>query len=186
MQFAEPYSINWTRSGFEMEARSEHKRIQQEVYAITGQHVPEDDVMILAALFYAQKMLEAGRDAAGQINSAGASTRAVVNESAALLRKSLESNRALADAFESRLHKVIRQVANAQTSQNSPPTGWRGVFAGVALGIFVTLGAMLVACDFSLTWFSDARFGAEWKHTLPSLDPALRDKMIEHYQKHRR
>jgi len=60
------------------------------------------------------------------------------------------------------------------------------VLAGVVLGIFIALGTMLVACNFSLTWFSDARFSAEWKQTLPSLDPALREKMIEHYQKHRR
>jgi hypothetical protein len=57
--------------------------------------------------------------------------------------------------------------------------------SGITLGIFITVDAMLVACDFSLTWYSDARFGAEWKHPLRSLDPALRDKMIEHYQKHR-
>jgi hypothetical protein len=169
-----------------MEARSEHKRIQQEVYAITGQHVPEDDVMILAALFYAQKMQDAGRDAAGEVNAAAASTWMVVNESAVLLRKSLESNRALANAFESRLQKLVRQVEKRQAIPEGPPPGWRGVFAGVALGIFVTLGTMLVACNFSLTWFSDARFGAAWRHTLPSLDPALRDKLIKHYQKHHR
>lgn len=186
MRFVVVCSINWMPSGFNMQAAGEHKRIQQEVYAITGKHVPEDDVMILAALFYAQKMQDAGRDAAGQITTAGALTRAAVSEATALLRRSVESNKALADAFEARLHKVVRQVTKAQPSQEGPPQGWKGVLAGVALGIFITGGAMLVACNFRLSWFSDARFGAEWAVVLPSLPPDLRDKMIEHYQKHRR
>jgi hypothetical protein len=146
----------------------EKRRIAQEVFAITGVAVPEDDALVLAALFYSNKMQEASREAA------------------AVVRQAAASNKALADAFEARLQKALRQAAKSQSRDQGPPQSWRGVLAGVALGIFIALGTMLVACDFSLTWFSDARFGAEWKHTLPSLDPALRDKMIEHYQKHRR
>lgn len=164
----------------------EKRRIAQEVFAITGAAVPEDDALVLAALFYSHKMQEASRNAAGQIKLANASGRAVIDDAAAVVRQAAASNKALADAFEARLQKALRQAARTQSRDQGPPQGWRGVLAGVVLGIFITLGTMLVACDFSLTWFSDARFGAEWKHTLPSLDPALRDKMIEHYQKHRR
>lgn len=160
-------SENWKHWAFNMVDAMEKRRIAQEVFAITGAAVPEDDALVLAALFYSHKLQEASREAA------------------AVVRQTTASNKALADAFEARLQKALRQAAKSQSRDQGPPQGWRGVLAGVVLGIFIALGTMVVACDFSLTWFSDAKFGAEWKHTLPSLDPALRDKMIEHYQKHR-
>lgn len=165
---------------------TEKRRIAQEVFAITGAAVPEDDALVLAALFYSHKMQEASRDAAGQIKLANASGRAVIDDAAAVVRQAAASNRALADAFEVRLQKALRQAAKIQTTDQGPPQGWRGVLAGVALGIFIAGGAMSVACNFRLSWFSDARFGAEWATVLPSLPPDLRDKIIEHYHKSRR
>lgn len=187
-----------------MDLVEERRRLTAEVFAATGKKCAEDDPIIVAALFQAHSVREAGREAVEQIAAAaqdvlvavGEANKAAVRAEAvakhasddrkAFAQTAAAAQKALADTIDARVKKAVKEAGGFQSTQAGPPQGWRGVLSGIALGIFITVGAMLVACDFSLTWFSDARFGAEWKHTLPSLDSALRDKMIEHYQKHRR
>ncbi len=61
----------------------------------------------------------------------------------------------------------------------------RGVFAGVAFGLLLTGGVIAIACNFSFAWIQDARIGAEFKRVLPKLDPSLRDKVMEYFEKPR-
>jgi len=187
-----------------MDFVEERRRVTAEVFEATGKKCAEDDPIIIAALFQAHSVRAASREAVEQITratevvlAAADDARKAVVRAEAVARHAADdrkafaqtagaAQKALADAIDARVKKAVREAGRFQSTQAGPPGGWRGVVGGVALGIFITIGTMLVACDFSLTWFSDARFGAEWKRVLPSLDPALRDKMIEHYQKHRR
>lgn len=164
---------------------AEHRRIAHEVYTITGVLVPEDDPIVLAALFYAQKLRDAAGDAAGQLASASAESRAVVHSASALIQQSAAERKALADTIEARMKKVIKDAARVQSQQEGPPPGWRGVFAGVVLGMFLTGGVVAVACNFSFAWIQDARIGAEFKRVLPKLDSSLRDKLMEYFEKPR-
>lgn len=165
---------------------NEKDRIVQEVFAITGMAVPENDALVLAALFYSHKLQETARDAVSQINMASASTRTVIDAAAALVQKSVANNKVLADTIESRVKKAVREANRIESSGEGPPTGWRAVFAGIAFGILLTGGVISVACGFKYSWISDARFGAEWKRVLPDLPPELRDKLIEHFEKRHR
>lgn len=198
-----------------MDFIEERRRLTAEVFAVTGKKCAEDDPIIVAALFQAHSVREAGRDAVDQIaqavqavltSAADVNTAAVraetvakhaaderkafaqaaADERKAFAQTASAAQKALADSIDTQVKKAVRDASRAQSTQEGPPQGWRGVVAGVVLGVFISFGTMLVACNFRLSWFSDARFGAEWAQTLPSLDPALRDKMIEHYQKHRR
>jgi hypothetical protein len=182
----------------------ERSRLTAEVFALTGKKCAEDDPIIVAALFQTHSVRAAGREiveeitgatqavlvAVSEASRAAARAEAVANSAAddrkAIAQAAAAAQKALANTIDSQIKKAVREAGRVHSTGQGPPQGWRGVLAGVALGIFVALGTMLVACNFSLTWFSDARFGAEWKHVLPSLDPALRDKMIEHFEKHRR
>jgi hypothetical protein len=92
----------------------------------------------------------------------------------------------LADAFELRVKKAVRDACHAQSTGDGPPQGWRGVLAGIVFGAVAALGAVSVACNFSYSWVSDARFGAEWRRVIPTIPPALRDKLVEHFEKQRR
>jgi hypothetical protein len=47
------------------------KRMAEAVFAVTGQKLPQDDVLVVAALFYASTVREAGEDAAEAIVMAG-------------------------------------------------------------------------------------------------------------------
>lgn len=157
---------------------NEKERIVQEVFAITGMAVPENDALVLAALFYSHKLQETARDAVSQINMASASTRAVIDAAAALVQKSATNNKVLPDTIESRVKKAVREASRIDSSGDGPPTGWRGVLAGIAFGILLTGGVVGIACNFNRSLFSDARLGAEWRWVLPTLPPDLRDKLI--------
>lgn len=158
---------------------TEQRRIAQEVFEITGTAVPEDDAIVLAALFYARKMQDAGRDAARQISSASASSRTIVEDAAALVRTSAANNKFLADAFEVRLQKALRQVISAQSSREGPPQGWRGVLAGVALGMFTMAGIVSVACQGSFAWVEDAKVGRMFSDIYPKLSPAAQAEVMK-------
>lgn len=165
---------------------AERRRIAHEVYMITGVLVPEDDPIVLAALFYAQKLRDAAGDAAGQLTSASAESRAVVNAASALIQQAAAERKALADTIEARMKKAIKDAVRAQSTHEGPPQGWRGVFAGVAFGLLLAGGFIVIASNFSFAWIQDARIGAEFKRVLPKLDPSLRDELMEYFEKPRR
>jgi len=162
------------------------RRIAHEVYMITGVLVPDDDVLMLAALFYSEKMQEAARQAASHFATTNVSTRAIVDDAAATVRKAAASNKALADAIEARVKKAVLEAGRFQSNQDGPPTRWRGVLAGVALGIYIAGGVVSVACGFSFSWIADAHLGMDVKRAMATLEPGVRDKLIEHLEKQRR
>lgn len=192
----------------------ERRRITAEVFAATGKKCAEDDPIIVAALFQAETIRAASREGAEQIVQAAQSVqaatddtrkaavnaevsvqRAVANAATiaqlaaadrqAFAQAAATTHKALADSIEARVKKAIREAGRVHSTQGGPPQGWAGVFAGVALGIFIAAGAMLAACNFRLSWFADARLGAELNRVLPSIDPDVRDKFIEQFNKHR-
>jgi hypothetical protein len=118
--------------------------------------------------------------------SAEAIARHAEADRKAFAHASAAAQKGLADAIDARVKKAVREAGRSQSTQEGPPQGWRGVLCGVALGIFMTVGALSVCFNFSRTWFSDARLGAQLKRVLPSFDPAVRDKFIEQFDKHSR
>ena len=85
----------------------------------------------------------------------------------------------LADAFEVRLQKALRQVISAQSSREGPPQGWRGVLAGVALGMFTMAGIVSVACQGSFAWVEDAKVGRMFSDIYPKLSPAAQAEVMK-------
>lgn len=158
---------------------NEKRRIAQEVFAVTGQAVPENDALVLAALFYSRKLQDAARASADHINTSAASTRAVVDSAAVLVEKAMASNRLLVDAIEVRLKHAVRDASKVQSNQAGPPRGWRGVVAGIAFGVIATFGGIGVACNGSLSWISDAAIGHTVMLVYPTLNPGVKDELLE-------
>lgn len=148
---------------------NEKRRIAQEVFAITGVAVPEDDPIVLAALFTAHTMQQTARDAASRITMATAPSRAIVDSAAALVEKAVANNKVLADTIELRVKKAVRDASRTQSTHEGPPQGWRGVLAGVAFGAVATAGAVGVACNFSFSWTKDAALGRVFQAVYPTL-----------------
>jgi len=160
------------------------RRVASEVYRITGVHVPEDDVLVLAALFYSDKMEQAGRDAAGHLTVATATGRAVVNDAAEVARTAAANSKVLADAFDERLQKGLRQVLKAQ----SMPIGGTILTARHMLASFVAGAAAVVlatffAAGFSYSWIGDAAAGRTFNRIYPQLDPAIQAKFMDQLRK---
>jgi hypothetical protein len=175
-----------------MDHSAERRAVVTAVFAATGKKVDEDDPIIVAALFHASTMRDASRAAAGQIAEAGQAVklaaddaRKVAVETGSLLRQAAADEKRRADALEARITKAIREAGRTQSSDGGPPRGWRGVIAGLAVGFVMAGGIISVACGFSFSWVTDARIGAEFRRVVPTMDPTLRDKLMEHLEKRR-
>jgi hypothetical protein len=184
------------------------KEVVDEVFRITGKIVSDTDPVVTAALFFSHKVYESGVAAAGQISDAAVKASTVVIAAEAACRTMRAEHTQLIDAIvkdrqaqaaenkaersrlaaelEGRLQRSLKSASRVHPSGEGPPTGWRGVLAGIAFGILLTGGVTLIACNFNRSLFSDARFGAEWKRVIPTLPPGLRDKLIEHFEKQHR
>jgi len=184
---------NSTPLASDISLAAERRAVTTAVFAATGKKVDEDDPIVVAALFQAYSVREAGRESAAQITKAGQALVDAVNdarkaaaEAGAMARQAAAERKACADALETRVRKALKDAERLQSTHEGPPQGWRGVFAGVAFGLLLAGGVMTVACNFSFAWIQDARIGAEFKRVLPKLDPSLRDKLMDYFEKSQR
>jgi hypothetical protein len=175
-----------------MDHAAERQAVVTAVFAVTGKKVDEDDPIVVAALFQAYTMREATREAVEQIADVGQAVKIAVDdarkaadEASAISRRAAFDEKARADALEARVRKAVLEAGRVHLSQDGPPTGWRGVIAGLVIGVFFAGGVMSVACNFSFSWVSDARLGAEFRKVIPSLEPSLRNKLMKHLEKRR-
>jgi hypothetical protein len=167
----------------EMVELAERRRIAHEVYMITGVLVPEDDVLVLAALFYSRKLQEAASEAAGQLTSASSASRGVVDEAVKALRQAAADRQALADTISAQVKKAIRDAGSVQSTHESIRPDWRRLLAAMVFGAFFTGVAISVACNFSFSWVADARLGSQMKRAFPHFDPFVQDKIIQYFDK---
>lgn len=189
-KFVANYSSNSTHLLHDMDYSAERRSVVTAVFAATGKKVDEDDPIIVAALFQAYTMREASREAAGMIAEAGNAMKLVVAdarnaaaEASTIARQAAADRKALADAVSAQVKRALREAGAVQSSQDGPPTGWRGGLAGIAFGILLTGGAMAIACNFSFSWVTDARLGAQIRRAFPNFDPVVQDKIIQYFQK---
>jgi len=161
----------------------ERRRIAHEVYMITGVLVPEDDVLVLAALFYSRKLQDAASDAAGQLTSASTASRMVVDEAVKAIRQAAADRQVLADAIGVQVKKSIREAGGLQSSQEGIRQDWRSLLAAMAFGFCFAGGAMAVACNFSFSWVADARLGSQMRRAFPHFDAVVQDKIIDYFDK---
>jgi hypothetical protein len=167
----------------EMAELDERRRIAHEVYMITGVLVPEDDVLVLAALFYSRKLQEAASEAAGQLTSASTASRVVIDEAVKTIRQAAADRQVLADTIGVQVKKAIREAGGLQSSQEGIRPDWRRLLAAMAFGACFTGGAIAVACNFSFTWVADARLGSQMRRAFPHFDPVVQDKIIHYFDK---
>lgn len=184
--------INSTPLSPDVDHTAERRAVVTAVFAATGKKVDEDDPIIVAALFQAYTMREATRHATGQIAEVGGTVKLAVDDlrraaldAGAVTRKAASDEKKRADALEARVIKALRESGRTQARAALVPAGWHGVAAGLAAGVLIAGCAVTVACGFSLSWFSDARLGAEFRRSVPVMDPSLREKLLDHLEKGR-
>lgn len=129
-------------------------------------------------------MQEAAGTAAGHITAASTASRAVVDDAANAVREATATNKSLADAFDARLQKGLRQVLKSQSKAEGVITlTARHLFAAFAAGAAAVILARSFASGFSYSWMSDAAMGRTFNRISPDLDPAVRAKFLEQLKK---
>jgi hypothetical protein len=188
-----------------MRIQEDQQRLTELVFAVTGEKLPSDDPLVVAALFYADTLRVAAKDAAElvesagsaerehltrtavEIRDAGASARLLVDESKHLLLTAANVQKALADSFEARLTEALRDAAKVQARQNgismiSVQHAALGALVALLLGAALFAFGTAGVCGYSFSWMNDASVGREFLRTLPTMNPTLRKKHVDHLQ----
>jgi hypothetical protein len=183
--------------------QADQQRLTELVFAITGDKLPKDDPLVVAALYYAATLREAAKDAATMIISAGeiergelariaveisddgANARLAVEEAKRLLRSASTAQQALADSFENRMTKTLRETAKLQAKQDgqgmvSLVHALLGALAALLSGAVLFAFGTAAVCGYSFSWVNDASVGRAFLRSLPTMDPRLRQKLIDH------
>lgn len=165
---------------------SDRKAVAEAIFSITGDKVAESDPVVTAALFYAHQVREAGHSAAKEIiGASSAAVNAAKAVEAAAKRMELEREK-LATELETRVLKCIRIAKSSPVEHISaltPVPAWC-VFAALVTGAVLSLFVGAWSGKFSWDHSQEAAIGRSFIRSLPTLDPDVKAKLIEHMRKH--
>lgn len=165
---------------------SERKAVAEAIFSITGDKVAESDPVVTAALFYAHQVREAGHNASQEIiGASGAAVNAAKAVEAAAKRMELERDK-LAHELETRVLKCVRIARGSPVGPISALTlvpAWY-MFASLVCGATLSLFVGAWSGKFSWDHSQEAAIGRSFIRSLPTLDPDVKAKLIEHMRKH--
>lgn len=165
---------------------SDRKAIAEAIFSITGDKVAESDPVVTAALFYAHQVREAGRHASQEIiGASGAAVNAAKAVETAAKRMEIERDK-LAQELETRVLKCIRIAKGSPVGPVSAfafVPAWC-VFAALVCGATLSLVVGAWSGKFSWDLSQEAAIGRSFIRSLPTLDPDVKAKLIEHMRKH--
>jgi hypothetical protein len=192
-----------------MVSQTDRQRISEEVFAVTGEKLPADDPLVLAALFYAATVREAaatvrdaGTAAATRVTAASVDllefAQSVADEHVAFIAafearferlayEAAAERAAIVNACEARLEKHMHRVAEVKSKPDEEPMVPRwylgAAFSGGAVAFAL---ATFVACDFSVSWPTESAVGREFMRSLPSMPPKLKAELLEYVEPDRK
>lgn len=188
-----------------MVREDDKRRLAEAVFAVTGEKLPQDDPLVIAALFYAETVRSAGAEAAAAIQAAGAEAAAAVRaaglEQAAavgkrnavqegalqevviLLRRAAAERNAIGEDMGTRMQKCLSQAIHKQPTGAPVRRSAMEVVATIAAGVVLLFCVEFVWFDYSMDWVNDLRTGRKFNRSVPTLDPDLRKRLIEHIEK---
>lgn len=176
----------------------ERRAVVNAVFAATGKKVDEDDPIIVAALFQAFTMREVVREASAQIAEAGLAVkraaddahRAVVaseaaSRSAAVVLERMSAERTqLVKAVEAQMVKCLKQASKGQSSAKGMRDipFWYAV-GGALAGAVVLAVAFTVGIQHGSSLAEEAAVGRSFSRIVPTMDPKLKQQLMEHLRK---
>lgn len=177
-----------------MAREDEKRRVAEAVFAVTGEKLPQDDPLVVAALFYADTLRSAGAEAAAAIRSAAAEQSEVAKASTGqhpsleevilLLRRAAAERSTLVDDLDKRIQRSLHKVVQQRPAGAPLRRSAMEVVATLAAGVVLLFCVEFVWFDFSLDWANDVRTGRAFNRSVPTLAPDLRKRLIEHIEKH--
>lgn len=160
-----------------MDVVARRKRVVDDVFSATGAKMEPDDPLVIAALYYSYEMRLAGDVVAGQLQAAAAELRSAADSD------SKDRTKILRD-IEAHVAKCAKAAGQGRASP--PPLGyvptWYAV-VGAVMGAVALSAAMLVGIERGSAQAQDAAVGRSFARVVPTLDPKLKQQLMEHLRK---
>lgn len=162
------------------------KRLVDDVFVLTGKKLEMDDPLVVAALYYSHVMQEASAEVSTRL-SAAAQEIMVAAQHASTVNASIQADKAkLLREVEIQVAKGVRAGAKARSATGSfshVPIKYAiaGAMGGaVALATLFYFGVETVA-----ERERQASIGRAFSRSVQTLDPKLRQQLLDHVEKHR-
>lgn len=188
----------------------ERKAITLQLFAATGETIPEDDPIVTGAILFSHMLNEVARLSADEIKLAGqhaavaiheaaqhatlvmneASQRCVAETAAAAKVASSQSKRLDAEVIQA-IKKIeaelLKAVKIASRSHGSTVTlryipAWYAVIGALAVGLALAT-AWVVGVEQGATLAEEAAIGRSFTRVVPTMDPKLKAQLMEHVRK---
>lgn len=167
-----------------MDLQAKRKQIAAEVFATTGAKVDGYDPMVIAALFYSQQLRTAGDTVAEQLQTVAADLH-TASQAATAANRSLSADRAkLMKDIESHVARCVKLAGNGQSGVQDfgrIPI-WYAVVGALA-GAVALSAALMVGVERNSAMAEDAAVGRAFARALPTMDPKLKQRLLEHVRK---
>jgi hypothetical protein len=167
-----------------MDLQDKRHQIASEIFAATGAKVDGYDPLIIAALFYSQHLRAAGDTVALQLEAAASELRAASQVATAANASLLADRAKLLKDIEAHVARCVKQASKGQSS----PQGLRDIpfwyaVGGAVAGAVVLAVALTVGIQHGSSLAEEAAVGRSFSRVVPSMDPKLKQQLIEHLRK---
>jgi len=167
-----------------MDLQDKRRQIAADVFALTGAKVDGYDPLVIAALFYSDRLRAAGDDVAVQLEAAAEELRKA-SSVAASANSSLAAERAkLLKEIEAHVAWCVKQATKGQSKgvDLRYVPFWYAV-GGALAGAVVISAAVLFGLDRGGARAEEAAIGRSFSRVVPELDPKVREHIMEHLRK---
>lgn len=167
-----------------MDLQEKRHQIAAEIFAATGAKVDGYDPLIIAALFYSQHLNAAGNTVTLQLEAAAKEVRAASQVATAANSTLLADRARLLKEIEAHVARCVKQASKGQSNpyrlRDIP--FWYAV-AGAFAGAVALAAALAVGIERGSSLAEDAAVGRSFARVVPTMDPKLKQELMEHLRK---
>ena len=167
-----------------MSLPEQRKKIVDDVFSITGFKMQDDDPLVTAALFYSQVMRDASEAASVEMRAIAGEIKGASEAALAANRTTSAARMTLMKDIERHVVRCVGQagVAKVQAGEIRYVPVWQAA-----------AGAIIVGVMLATTWHfgfaqgaehaQEAAVGRTFTRAVSTMDPKLRDQVIDHIRK---
>ena len=167
-----------------MELQEKRQQLATEIFAATGVKVDGYDPLVIAALFYSDRLRAAGDDVARQLETAAKELRDTSHVATTANAALLAERTKLFKDIEAHVAWCVNQAATAQSKSvdfRYVPI-WHAVVGAFAVGL-VMAAAVVFGLERGSAQADEAAIGRSFLRVVPELEPKVRKKIMEHLRK---
>jgi len=160
------------------------KQIVDDVFSTTGFKMQDDDPLVTAALFYSQLMRDASQATAAEMRAIAVEMR-VASEAVQTAQRTTSAARVtLMKEIERHVVRGIKQAGgtHAQSGEIRYLPVWQAVTSAIVAGV-VLAATWHFGFAQGASHAHEAAVGRTFTRAVSTMDPKLRDQVIEHIRK---